>query len=375
VREAFGRYAGGGWSLRSLAYWMNTDPACPPAPKEGEWTICNVQYMLRNPVYTGRIRYHRSRLGYYDTSAPGSERVYQGRHEALIDRETFDRVQRRLDAARSHDVRVRLPRPLPIGVGLFVCAVCGGRMAVSRCRDESSRRAMYVCQGAREGTAQCGGRGYVCDVAHEGLLAQIGRLQGHPWQPAALDRLLAANPRHDERAELARALDDANAEMRQHMRRFTALIQDPTPQEVAAHRAIGREIGDRIAAHEAAIAALPAGTVTTMDLAALHGQFTRVSPGDQAAALAAAGNHTMLRELVAALVAGATVIDRIPEVRSSWVRVAVTWAPDVQTLLDAGLLTLAPDVDRPEYPATAQARQRARYLRYAARKKAGLVGA
>ena len=370
VRELFTRYAAGGWPLRALAYWLNTDPACPPSPRGKEWTICNVQYLLRNPVYIGRIRYHHSHLGKYDTSPKDAEHVYQGRHEALIDVALFDRVQKRLDHARTHEIRSRLPRPLPIGAGVFTCSACGDPMTIARRRDETSKRAQYTCRARREGTGSCDAAGYVADVAHAGLLAQLDRLQGHPWQPDALDRILAQHTDHEERAELVRALADAQAGMERHIRRFGQWVEDPTPQELAAHRAIGRELSDRIAACEAAIAALPAATATALDLATLHAQFTRVSVGAQAGALAAAGNLTMLRELVLALVESARVTDRVPDIRSTWVRVEVTWTKNVRTLLDAGLLILAPDVDRPSYPATKKEQQALRSKRWYGKEKA-----
>jgi hypothetical protein len=161
--------------------------------------------------------------------------------------------------------------------------------------------------------------------------------------------------------------------MTRHTRRFTALVDDPTPQEVAAHRAVGKEISGRIVAAEAALAALPTVTVTAADLKVLHAQLTRTDVGTLAQTMAAADDSIGLRDLVTAVVAKAVVTDRVPARRSWWLRVEVTWTPDIQLLLDAGLLTLAPHVARPYYPDTPQEQARERCRRSRARKKAGLV--
>ena len=374
VREMFTRYAAGGWPLRALAGWMNSDPACPPSPKGAKWTICNVRYILMNPVYTGRIRYQRSHKGKHETSPEGSEKVHRGNHPALIEVELFDRVQRRIDAARTHEKRSRIPRALPIGAGLLKCAGCGGPMTIARRRDDIAKRAQYICRNKREGIGTCDASGYVVDVAHEGMLAQVSRLRGTPWQEEALDRVHALRVGHNERAELVRALAEANARMDRHVKRLEEWDEEPAPQEKAAHRKRGRELSDDIVACEAAIAALPAETATVLDLKTMHEQFMRTSIADQVAALVAANNDAMLREVLLALVESAKVVERVPEQRSTWARVDITWSKEVQMLIQADLLRLGPDVERPYYPATVQEQRRARYLRYAARKKAGLVG-
>jgi DNA invertase Pin-like site-specific DNA recombinase len=374
VREAFRRYASGGWTLRSLAQWMNSDPACPRAPKGGDWTICNVQYLLRNPVYAGRIRYNTHRVGYYDTSPKGSEFIAQGRHEALIDEGLFDQVQRRLDSARRHEVRSRLGRPPALGLGLFVCATCGGPMVPSRRRDESSRRPQYLCRHDRDGIKVCDGRGYGMDLAHAALLAQVERLRGCPWDPERVKAVVEMSPAHDERADLQRALDSAKAEYRRHSRRFTDLVEDPTPEEVAEHRAIGREINDRVKALSDALARLPEAKVNLPDLATLHQRLTHTEIGAVVRALADAGDESALRDLALLLVKQARVVERVPENKTKWVRVEAAWTDDVGVLLKAGLLTVAPDVGRPDYPATLKELRRQKYLRYNARKKAGVIG-
>jgi DNA invertase Pin-like site-specific DNA recombinase len=67
VQELYTRYDAGSCSTQTLALWMNTDPRCPKPRirrnRDGEiisadqWTGPAVNYILRNPVYRGAIRF------------------------------------------------------------------------------------------------------------------------------------------------------------------------------------------------------------------------------------------------------------------------------------------------------------------------------
>jgi DNA invertase Pin-like site-specific DNA recombinase len=89
----------------------------------------NIVYMLRNPVYAGKIRWApkgRNRDDYYNELSA----VIDGRHEAIIDLHTWDRAQQKLDENRRahaknskgfarHDHMLR---------GLVRCSSCGAAL-------------------------------------------------------------------------------------------------------------------------------------------------------------------------------------------------------------------------------------------------------
>jgi site-specific DNA recombinase len=166
VRELFARYAAGGWSHRTLANWMNTDPRVPPRSATGGgagfWTAGNVRGILANPVYCGLVRYNRRPSGLYDRATKGSVFVVDGRHDALIDRGTFDRVQERTAAAYARPSYNR-QHHAQMGSGLFVCRGCGGPMAPCR---STTTNFYYKCGRRRQGSlcaepscARCAGCG------------------------------------------------------------------------------------------------------------------------------------------------------------------------------------------------------------------------
>ncbi len=119
VRMAFDLYATGDWSLHALAGHLEAlglrsrpTPTRGPAPLR----MTSIQKLLTNIYYVGVVEY-------------GGRRVL-GRHDALIDHDTFDRVQAQLAArARAGDRPSKHEHYLR---GSLACAVCGGRLLYSQ---------------------------------------------------------------------------------------------------------------------------------------------------------------------------------------------------------------------------------------------------
>ncbi len=151
------------------------------------------------------------------------------------------------------------------------------------------------------------------------------------------------------------------------------LIEEPTDDEIALFRQIGAETAASIKNLEAQLATTPAPMLNVAATEEIHRRMREEALAPAIAEAVALEAWPLLQEVVVGLVESARVVDRVPENKSTWLRVAVTWVPEIQALLDAGLVRLEPEPQRPDYPATKAGQQRARYLRYAARKKAGLV--
>jgi hypothetical protein len=148
VRWLFERYASGTVTLMDLVRELNERGAPPPARPTARkdrrglprrWTHQAVSAILRNPRYTGCVVWNRTSRGKYhglvagrpDAPARGGRRVndradwtvVEGRHEPLVSRETFDRVQDRLRANRGGGPRTS--RRGYLLSGLLVCEHCG----------------------------------------------------------------------------------------------------------------------------------------------------------------------------------------------------------------------------------------------------------
>lgn len=119
IRECFRLYATGEYSLITLAAIMEArglrtratksapSKALPPSRLSG---------MLRNDYYLGLVRVEG--------------KVYPGRHEPLVDEETFETVQSVLASRRQNGARAWKHHHYLAGT--LYCAACGGRLLYSR---------------------------------------------------------------------------------------------------------------------------------------------------------------------------------------------------------------------------------------------------
>jgi site-specific DNA recombinase len=134
IRLAFELYATGQYSLLELAAILEARglrsrpnrkrTAKPIAPNR----LCEI---LRSDYYTGTVRY-----------AGGT---YAGRHEPLIDQETFDKVQQLLDSQRQSGERSW--RHHSYLRGTLLCAQCGRRLFFLRARGHGGHYDYFVCGG------------------------------------------------------------------------------------------------------------------------------------------------------------------------------------------------------------------------------------
>ena len=369
VREIFTRYAAGGWSHIRLVAWLNGDPRTPPPPHKVELTCATNQAMLRNPLYCGLVRYNHQPEGRYERAAPGSAFVVPGRHPALIDRETFDRVAERRAAAFTRPGYQRHADTL--GAGLFVCASCGGPMTPSHQEPGLFYRCSWYQRrkGTRSGVHTA--MGYAGAIADEALLREVRRLRGDAWTPQAARRLEGTDQR-EQTGDGQRALAATRDRLTDHAGLMNLTDKDPAPEQAATFRELASEISGRLRTREAEHATPRPQAIQISVLRELHEQLTATEMFTRIDTFLARGDGVGLRALVRDLVASARIIERLPERQPKWLRAEVTWKPDVQLLLDAGLLQLTPPPPPPEQSARAE-RNREAQRRYSARRRQARV--
>jgi DNA invertase Pin-like site-specific DNA recombinase len=344
VRDLYHRYAAGGYAIRDLVRWLNTDPRCGRSPEGKAWSVRTVLNILRNPIYKGMVTYNRKPQGLYERAARDEAFTAEGRHEALVSPELWDMVQHRLSATSGHQTynrtHTRTGRPVALGAGLILCAGCGGHMY--RHWRPTPQEGQYICLTRHSGSGLCAEQGYGANVGHTALLAEVRRLRGTPWTPQAERRLLGTEGRSEAAATAAlqRALDQEQERLRKHTRLMSMMEDDPTPEQVATFREVSGEISARIRALEAQLSTATQRAALLPDLKKLHEQLTRTEIATVADTFSAQSDLEGLRALVLALVASARLVERVPDYHPRWGRMEVTWTPDVQTLLDAGLLRL-----------------------------------
>lgn len=84
-------------------------------------------------------------------NSPDQWKVFEGTHEAIIDKETFEIVQK---------IRAGKRRPTRMGEmtmfsGLLYCADCGRKLSFHRKADEPADKHHYLCENYRSNTANC----------------------------------------------------------------------------------------------------------------------------------------------------------------------------------------------------------------------------
>lgn len=99
--------------------------------KSGHWYVNTVRYTLTNPIYAGWIKHN--------------DKLYPGKHEALVSKEDFDRVQEKLAIQTESHKRDRFYSTYL--TGLIWCAHCGSKYTtrLGRFRKDGTRNIYYCC--------------------------------------------------------------------------------------------------------------------------------------------------------------------------------------------------------------------------------------
>src|SRR3990167_7330092 len=105
IKKTFEAYATGNYTLAQLRKIINELGL--KGRRDGELSISNFQYFLKNPFYYGLIRY--------------SGEFYEGKHEPIITKKLFDEVQEVM--ARKSKPQVKGLKPY-IFRGFFRCGEC-----------------------------------------------------------------------------------------------------------------------------------------------------------------------------------------------------------------------------------------------------------
>ncbi|MGE4002642.1 MAG: recombinase family protein [Planctomycetaceae bacterium] len=139
VRRIFGEYLAG-HSVRGICARLNGEGIRSPLGRD--WQPASIASTLSNVAYAGDFRWNRERAGKYigilggevaGAVEPGiadeSEWiVHRDHHPALVDRETFDAVQRRLTEQRTRTTPHKRGGGF-LFTGIIRCGKCGGAMS------------------------------------------------------------------------------------------------------------------------------------------------------------------------------------------------------------------------------------------------------
>lgn len=241
IAEAYARYATGRYSDRTIAEWMNEQPAIQ-GYCEGRRPIGKemVRDMLQNRTYTGRVSYAET---FYDGAALGQKKKsrrgrmewFEGRHDAIVSDEVFDvcqSVRERMASTRKTEFESRT-YILPDRV---FCAHCiarehdnigdpyYGKMRISwHNRDKVGH---YRCVSRDRGFGECA-QSYVReDVVIDQIVEILSGMRVPPEALARIDRAVRNRKANEEMLVQLAELED-----QQHRVQFSWEHGKLTPEE------------------------------------------------------------------------------------------------------------------------------------------------
>lgn len=164
IRWAFKTYAAGDTSVeRVVAAITARGLTTVPTPQRPAKSVTTSGFfkLLRNPYYIGQIRYNGA--------------VHEGTHEAIVDLDIWQRVQRLLDSRARDEVRFRKhDHHLK---GLLYCATCKSRLQLTLARNKQGNRyAYYVCSGKTSKRTTCTRKAVPVGIAEELVAACYQRI-------------------------------------------------------------------------------------------------------------------------------------------------------------------------------------------------------
>jgi DNA invertase Pin-like site-specific DNA recombinase len=138
IKEAFHKVAYECWTGRDLKRWLDDDKGFRTR-KGKKITLSMIYRMMGNHFYTGRYEF-----------PTGSGTWFEGKHEALITKEIFDRVQETMkgNAERTHPGSKEFAF-----TKMFKCGSCGSTLTadekIKRLKDGTIRRYVYYGCGKK----------------------------------------------------------------------------------------------------------------------------------------------------------------------------------------------------------------------------------
>lgn len=145
IKQMFEKVAYNGWSGRKLFRWLKEDIKFKT--KNGKpLTLSNVYIILKSPFYYGEFEYPK-----------GSGNWYRGRHQPIITKELYDRVQEAIrfeGQARKENKEFAFTK-------LITCGLCGSGITADekfkKLRDRSVNRYVYYgCTKFNDKECKCG---------------------------------------------------------------------------------------------------------------------------------------------------------------------------------------------------------------------------
>jgi len=279
VAEMFRRYADDGAAIADLGRWLTAEGVATRTGKE-RWDRSVIWGMLRNPAYAGTAVFGKTRVVHEPAglnrtarlagrTVPRQVRTQDRPREewtgipvpALVDEETFDRVQQRLaDNKRFASRNTKVPSLLQ---GIAACAACGyGYYRTTTTTTAGNKIYYYRCLGSDDyryqGGRVCGNKPVRADYADKVIWDHVTALLADPALIRAeigkrLERARTSDPVTRKRGQLEQALAKTGKSINAMITAFAEqlITIDELRARMPALRARETGLKDQIAALDA----------------------------------------------------------------------------------------------------------------------------
>ena len=279
VAEMFRRYADDGAAIADLRRWLTEQGVRTRTGKE-RWDRSVIWGMLRNPAYCGKAVFGKTQAVHEPAglnrtarlagrTVPRQIRVQDRPREewtgipvpALVDEETFDRVQQRLaDNKRFAGRNAKVPSLMQ---GLAACASCGyGYYRTSTTTSAGKKIYYYRCLGSDDyryqGGRVCGNKPVRADYVDQVVWDHVMALLADPALVRAeisrrLERARTSDPVTRKRGQLEQALAKTRTSISSMVTAFSEqlITIDELRARMPGLRARETSLKDQIAALEA----------------------------------------------------------------------------------------------------------------------------
>ena len=146
---------------------------CGKLPKDPcYWSPAAVSKILSRMEYIGHtVNFRTTRKSYKHKAKidlpPEDWHIFKNTHDAIIDEDTFEIVQK----LRENKKRVTRQNELPLFSGLLVCADCGEKLYFCRGKSLDKSKENYICSSYRRRTTDCTAH-YIRTVVLENLILE-----------------------------------------------------------------------------------------------------------------------------------------------------------------------------------------------------------
>ncbi len=220
VRTIFTMYSQGN-GYKAIANYLNKFGY--KTKKGNPFSLTAIKDILNNPVYIGKIRYNL-RPNWSEKRRKGTNSnplIVDGKHEAIIEQELWDKVQSMLQTSKGKPSRI-YDGEFPL-TGILKCPQCGAGMVIMRTsrtrQDGTKRRLEYYCCGnwKNKGTAVCHSNAIRVDKANDYVFGKLSELLSNDKLVKDIvknintDRKNKVDPSKDELQKLTKELDKISA--------------------------------------------------------------------------------------------------------------------------------------------------------------------